>query len=65
MSKAQFLVQDGRDVEPKDEIKEIFSTDHLMVGKKSKPFFEDDQIYDDNGEDSSKGIEDAEEDLEA
>ena len=36
-----------------------------MVGKKSKPFFEDDQIYDDNGEDSSKGIDDAEEDLEA
>ena len=36
-----------------------------MVGKKSKPFFEDDQIYDENAQDSSKCIDDAEEDLEA
>lgn len=31
---------------------------------KTKQFFEEDQIFEENGEDSSKGIEDAEEDLE-
>ena len=60
MSKAQFLVQDNRELQPKDEVKDMFS----MVGKKSKPFFEDEQIYDENAQDSSKGIDDAEEDLE-
>ena len=61
VSKAQFLVQDNRELQPKDEVKDMFS----MVGKKSKPFFEDEQIYDENAQDSSKGIDDAEEDLEA
>jgi hypothetical protein len=61
VSKAQFLVQDNRELQPRDEVKDMFS----MVGKKSKPFFEDEQIYDENAEDSSKGIDDAEEDLEA
>ena len=36
-----------------------------MVGKKSKPFFDDEQIYDENVDDSSKAIDDADEDLEA
>ena len=54
-------MQDNRELQPKDDVKDLFS----MVGKKSKPFFDDEQIYDENVDDSSKAIDDADEDLEA